>query len=79
MQKRYSVTASTKNKSRTIYKAEGGVFGEKAPKSRQRGGKDGCRKYATKMKKDEEPELPQVCDKNEKGRGTRDAANMRQK
>ena len=33
-----------------IFKAEGGLFGEKAPKSRQRGGKDGCRKYATKMK-----------------------------
>jgi len=30
------------------------LFGEKAPKSRQRGEKDGCRKYATKMKKDEE-------------------------
>jgi hypothetical protein len=26
------------------------LFGEKAPKSGQRGGKDGCRKYATKMK-----------------------------
>jgi hypothetical protein len=30
------------------------LFGEKAPKSGQRGGKDGCRKYATKMKNDEE-------------------------
>jgi len=49
-----SVTASTENKSRTIYKAEGGLFGEIAPKSGQRGEKDGCRKYATKMKKDEE-------------------------
>lgn len=49
-----NVTANTENKSRTIFKAEGGLFGEKAPKSRQRGGKDDCRKYATRMKNDEE-------------------------